>query len=173
MKKIVETERLLLREIELSDVNDMFEMDSDPAVHIYIENQPVKTKEEVRDSIIYFQNQQIENGVSAYAVIDKQSDEFLGWAGFLYSKEPVNNQINFYELGYRFKKKHWGKGYATEACQAIIKYAFDRFKINAIYALTDPNNEGSKKVLLKLGFKFINTFDYEGQINDWYELKRE
>jgi [ribosomal protein S5]-alanine N-acetyltransferase len=118
-KKNSGTERLLLREIELSDLNDMFEMDSDPAVHIYIENQPVKTNEEVRHSIIYFQNQQKENGETTYAVIDKQSYEFLGWSGFLYSKVYLNNQINFYELGYRFKKKHWGKGYASESCQAI------------------------------------------------------
>jgi [ribosomal protein S5]-alanine N-acetyltransferase len=171
MKIIIETDRLIIRELELSDENDIFEMDSDPEVHLFIENNPAKTIEDVRNSIVYFQNQLKENGFPVLAVIDKKTNECMGWSGLIYSEELVNNHINFYELGYRFKKKHWGKGYATESSKAIIKIASKDFNINSIYAMTDPFNTNSQKVLKKLGFKYINTFSDEESTNDWFELK--
>ena len=172
MKKIVETDRLILREMEFSDENDMFELESDPEVHLYIENNPVKSIETIKEIISHLKKQYQENGTGRWVVIDKQSQEFLGCTGLKYFSEKVNNHHNFYELGYRFKKKHWGKGYATEACKAVIEYGFKNLNIDVIYAITDPKNVNSKNVLHKIGFKFIETFDYEGDMTDWFELEK-
>lgn len=171
MKNIIETERLILREIEFTDENDMFELESDPEVHLYIENNPVKSIEKIREIIGMLRNQYKENGVGRWAVINKQTGEFLGCCGLKYFKESLNNHQHFYELGYRFKKKHWGQGFAHEATQACVEYGFKNLNIEAIYAITDPKNLASINVLKKIGFNYIETFDYEGDLIEWFELK--
>ncbi|MCD0473822.1 GNAT family N-acetyltransferase [Flavobacterium sp. EDS] len=172
MKVIAETERLILRELEYTDENDLFEMDSDPEVHLYIENNPVKEISEITKVIEMLKKQYQENGIARWAVVDKQTNECVGWSGLKYFNESLNKHNNFYELGYRFKKKHWGKGFATEAAIAILNYGFSNLKVDSVFAITDPNNSNSKKVLTKLGFDFQETFDYEGDMTDWFELKK-
>ncbi|UKJ07021.1 GNAT family N-acetyltransferase [Solitalea lacus] len=173
MKTIIETERLILRELEYTDENDLFEMDSDPEVHLYIENNPVKSIDEIKKVIEMLKKQYVENGIARWAVVDKVTNECVGWSGLKYFREPLNNHINFYELGYRFKKKHWGKGFATESSIAILDYGFKNLNVDSIFAITDPKNANSKKVLTKLGFDFQETFDYEGDLTDWFKLKKE
>lgn len=173
MKIFIETNRLILRELEYTDKNDLFEMDSDPDVHLYIDNNPVKSIDEIARAIDILKIQYKENGIARWAVIDKSTNECIGWSGLKYFNQPVNHHINFYELGYRFKKKHWGKGYATEASFAILEYGFAHFPIDKIYAITHPKNTNSKKVLFKLGFELKQTFDYEGEATDWFELRKQ
>jgi [ribosomal protein S5]-alanine N-acetyltransferase len=173
LKHFLHTERLLLRELEFSDAEDLFEMDSDPDVHLYIENKPDKTIAETRNSITFFKKQAQKNDFSILAVVHKQTKECLGWSGLLFSKATINRHKDFYELGFRFKKKHWGKGYATESSIVVLENAFQVLNIEAIYAMASPGNLNSKKVLLKLGFTYKNTFDWDGDINDWFELKKE
>lgn len=173
MRTIIETERLILRELEYSDENDLFEMDSDPDVHLYIENKPVKSIDEIQKAIKMLKKQYADNGIARWAVVDKLTNECMGWSGLKYFNQELNNHNNFYELGYRFKKKHWGKGFATESSIAIIEYGFKNLNVEAIFAITDPKNVNSKKVLTKLGFDFRETFDYEGDPTDWFELTKE
>ncbi len=173
MNILIETERLILRELEYTDENDLFEMDSDPEVHLYIENNPVKSIDEITKVIEMLKKQYKENGIARWAVVDKLTNECVGWSGLKYFNQPINNHSNFYELGYRLKKKHWGKGFATESSRAILDYGFKNLNTNSIFAMVDPKNESSKKVLNKLGFDFQETFDYEGAPTDWFELKKE
>lgn len=172
MRILLETERLLLREVEYTDENDLFEMDSDPEVHLYIENKPVHSIEQIQKAIGMLKNQYKENGIARWAVVDKLTKECIGWSGLKFFNHPLNNHADFYELGYRFKKKHWGKGFATESSTAVLDYGFKNLDTNTIFAITDPRNINSKKVLTKLGFEFQETFDYEGDPTDWFELKK-
>jgi len=172
MKIFVETGRLILRELEYTDENDLFEMDSDPEVHLYIENKPVKSTDEIKKVIEILKKQYQENGIARWAVVDKITNECLGWCGLKYFDQSLNNHTNFYELGFRFKKKHWGKGYATESSIAVLEYGFANLKADSIFAITDPKNIDSKKVLTKLGFDYIETFDFEGELTNWFELKK-
>ncbi|PRZ23457.1 GNAT family N-acetyltransferase [Flavobacterium granuli] len=169
---VIETERLILRELEYTDQNDLFEMDSDPEVHLYIENNPVKSIDQITKVIEMLKIQYKENGIARWAVVDKLTNECVGWSGLKYFNQPLNNHTDFYELGYRFKKKHWGKGFATESAIAILDYGFKNLNTNRIFAITDPKNVNSKKLLTKLGFAFQETFDYEGDPTDWFELKK-
>ncbi len=173
MNYILETERLYLRELDFQDELDLFEMDSDPDVHLYIENKPVTDISQITQIFGLLKKQYQDFGIARWAVIDKNSNECLGWCGLKYFNFPFNKHSNFYEHGYRFKKKHWGKGYATESSLAILNYGFENLQINSIYALTDPKNEKSIHVLEKLGFEFIELFDYEGDMCNWFELKKE
>jgi [ribosomal protein S5]-alanine N-acetyltransferase len=171
MKFITKTERLIIREIDFLDEAGMFEMDADPEVHLYIENNPVKTIDQTRDIIKAIKNQYLENGIARWAVVDRDTNEFLGWCGLRFFKETINNHKDFYELGYRFKRKHWGKGYATESCRPIIEYGFANLGIETIYSITDINNTGSKNVLKKLGFKNTGVFEQDGKLFDWHALE--
>lgn len=171
MKIYLETPRLIIRKIELTDVDDMFEMDSDPEVHKYILQSPVQTKDEIVEVIQMLQQQYTENGIARWAVVDKVSGEMLGWCGIKFYTDELNGYQNFYEHGYRFKQKHWGKGYATESSKAVLSWAFENLKTDTIYAITDLDNTGSIHVLTKLGFELKKVFQYDENIEcNWFEL---
>ncbi|MBA2612482.1 MAG: GNAT family N-acetyltransferase [Bacteroidetes bacterium] len=172
LKPLLETERLILREIVSADEEALFEMDADPEVHRFLGNKPVENKEQVKEVIKMIQQQYKDNGIARWAVINKNSNEFMGWCGLKLYKQKINGHINFYELGYRFNKKHWGKGYATESGKACVNYGFEALNLKEIYGMTDSRNLNSNKVLLKLGFKYIEKFDFEGDESDWFKLTR-
>lgn len=171
MKDPIETERLLLRELLLSDVDGMFELDSNPKVHLFLGNKPVKDIDESLSQIKNIQQQYENFGIGRWAVILKETNEFLGWSGIKFITNEINNHKDFYEIGYRFIEKHWGKGFATEAGKAFIEYAFNVMKIDAVYAYADAGNENSRKILEKLGLHYVNSFEYEEELEVWYELK--
>lgn len=93
---LIETERLFLRELEYSDENDLFEMDSDPEVHLYIENNPVKSIDQIQKAIEMLKKQYQENGIARWAVVDKLTNECMGWSGLKYFDDPLNNHNDFY-----------------------------------------------------------------------------
>ena len=171
MKEPIETERLLLRELILSDEIGMFELESNPNVHIYVGKKPIKNIDESRAYIEIIQQQYKDFGIGRWAVILKETNEFLGWSGIKFITNEINNHKDFYEIGYRFIEKHWGKGYATEAGKAFIDYAFNEMKVDALYAYADAGNENSRKILEKMGLQYVNSFEYEGELEVWYELK--
>lgn len=149
----------------------MFELDSNPEVHRFLGNKPVKNIEESRVQIENIRQQYLDNGIGRWAVILKETDEFIGWSGIKYITETINNHQNFYEIGYRFIQKHWGKGYATETALAFIDLGFNKMKIDGIYAYADAENTGSRNVLEKLGMQYVNSFEYDGEKEVWYEIK--
>ncbi|MBP6625056.1 MAG: GNAT family N-acetyltransferase, partial [Chitinophagaceae bacterium] len=101
MQFYLETERLILRDLLNSDDEAMFELDADPKVHTYLGNSPISTIQEARHYIDIIQQQYKNNGIGRWAVIEKSSNEFIGWSGLKFIKEYENNQINFYDVGYR------------------------------------------------------------------------
>ncbi|WP_317039135.1 GNAT family N-acetyltransferase [Flavobacterium sp. Root901] len=170
MKDPIETERLVLRELLLSDAEVMFELDSNPNVHLYLGNKPFTKIEESKAQIENIQKQYKDFGTGRRAVILKETNEFIGWSGIKFITNEINNHQSFYEIGYRFIEKHWNKGYATEAGKAFIDHAFRKMKVDAIYAYADEGNQNSRKTLEKLGLRFVNSFEYEGETQVWYEL---
>ncbi|MEO6902802.1 MAG: GNAT family N-acetyltransferase [Bacteroidia bacterium] len=174
MKIVVETERLILREILPSDIEGMYELDADPEVHKYLRNKPVSSKEQVANVINTIRQQYIDNRIGRWAIIDKNTNEFIGWAGLKFITEETNNHKNYYDLGYRLIKRYWGRGIATETALASLEYAFEKLKTNKVYAIADCENSSSNKILKKVGLKYIETFDLEGIKHNWYKIdKRE
>lgn len=177
LKMLVHTksERLYFRNIVPEDENDLFEMDSDPEVHRFLGNNPVSSLDQIREVIQMLNKQYEQNGIARWAVIHRETDEFIGWAGLKYfGDEGINGHRHFYELGYRFKQKHWGKGYATEASKAILAYGFENLGLSSIYAITDLDHIGSQHVLEKCAFTNKGIVEY-GQFGDvyWFELTLE
>ena len=174
MKFHIETKRLILRDIQLIDIDGMFTLDADPKVHLYLGNNPITKKEEALKNINYIQQQYKAHQIGRWAVIEKASGDFIGWSGLkLNTEEKLNNQINFYDVGYRFIPKYWGKGYATETAIASLTYGFNTMKLQTITGIADANNIASNKVLQKIGLQHINAFYYkDGTLCNWYELKK-
>ena len=170
MKIFAETERLILREILPSDYEGMYELDSDKEVHKFLGNKPLNNIEQSKQIIEFIREQYVTSGIGRWAVIEKSTNNFLGWTGLKLMKELVNNQKDYYDIGYRLIKKYWGKGFATESARASIEYGFEILKLKEIFGTVDKKNIASRNVLGKIGLKYIETFDHEGRQTDWLKI---
>ena len=171
MNLVLETDRLLLREMKLSDAEKLYEMDCNPNVHKYLWNKPITSIEEVYKYIEMVREQYVKNEIGRFVVIEKESNELTGWAGLKYNTEMVNNKVNFYDIGYRLNEKFWGKGYASEASFAWLDYGFNVMKINVMQAAAHADNIGSNKILKKIGLKMTENYLEDGVYWNWHELK--
>lgn len=172
MEIFAETERLILREILPSDADKMFKMDSDPGVHRFLGNDPVKNINQITDAIQFIRQQYIDNGIGRWAVVSRSTDEFIGWAGLKFVTELTNHHKDYYDLGYRLIRKHWGNGYATEAAVASLKYAFEKIGTDEVFAMAETENINSINVLKKSGFRLIEKFDLDGIEHLWFQIKK-
>jgi RimJ/RimL family protein N-acetyltransferase len=173
MKIHLETERLRIRDLTKDDLEGMFVLDSDPEVHKYLGNKPIKKKKQALKYIKHVQKQYAERGIGRWAVDLKETGEFIGWCGLrLYTEYAFNNRTNFHDIGYRLQRKFWGKGYATEAAQACLDYAFTELKLDTVYGITEIGNQGSHNVLLKIGLHYIEDFYYkpDNMMLRWYSI---
>ena len=150
----------------------MFELHSDPEVHRFLGNKTVKSKEETINLINFVRQQYKDFGIGRWAIIDKKSDEFVGWTGLEFVTELINNHKNYYDLGYRLIRRCWGQGIATETAIASLEYAFTKLNTTEVFARADSENIGSNKVLEKVGLKFIETFDLDGIKHNWYRIDK-
>jgi ribosomal-protein-alanine N-acetyltransferase len=172
MRTIIETKRFLLREFVINDTAGLFELDSDPEVHRYLGNNPVIDKDKIVDVIRFIRRQYIDHGIGRWAIIEKGTENFMGWAGLKLVTELTNKHINYYDLGYRLLRKYWGQGIATECALASLKYGFEILCANEIFAAAHIDNKGSNKVLCKAGLTFVETFDYFNAQHNWYRIGR-
>ena len=172
MKIFVETERLILREIRPSDLEAFFEMDSNPAVHQYLGNSPIKTREEAADIIQSIRQQYLDYGIGRWAAIEKSSGNFIGWSGLKFITVLENKHINFHDVGYRFIPKYWGKGYATESAKAALQYGFITLNLKEIIGIAHAENTASRKALEKCGLQFIEPFEWRDLPCDWLKISR-
>ncbi|OJX31621.1 MAG: GNAT family N-acetyltransferase [Chryseobacterium sp. 36-9] len=172
MKLPIITERLMLRKLAQKDIDNIFLLDSNPEVMKYVGVPPVTNKQESAKMINNILNQYEKNGTGRLAVIEKESNQFIGWSGIKLLTEEVNGFKNVYELGYRFLPEFWGKGYATESAIASLDLGFNQLNTDKIYAYADVGNESSNRILTKLGFENKGTFLDKGDICNWYELEK-
>lgn len=172
MTVFAQTERLILREILPTDVDGLFELDSDPEVHRYLGNNPVTNKAQIVDVIAFIRQQYVDHGIGRWAVVDKSTGEFMGWAGLKFVTEPTNNRQNFHDLGYRLIRKYWGKGIATECARASLAYGFEQLGLTQIFAAAHVENLASNRILSKVGFQCAGTFLYDEDECNWYEIEK-
>ena len=165
MNVVIETERLLLRTFSERDASLIYELNLDPDVTRYTHD-PVKDlahATEILEKTIIPQYALYNHG--RWAVHLKATLDFLGWCGLKYRAE-----LNEIDLGFRFKKEFWGKGFATEAAYASIKYGFEKIGLQRIVGRAEIDNIGSLKVLKKCGMNYIGDEEVEGYPVKTYEL---
>lgn len=171
MNLILNTKRLILREMQFSDANALFEMEKNPNVHQYLWKKPLTNIAEVNTYIKSVRTQYQNNNIGRFIIVLKETDQIIGWAGLKYNTEMVNNKIHFYDIGYRLNEKFWGKGYASEASLAWIDYGFNVMKIEVMGAAAHTDNFASNRILQKIGLKMTQQYQEDGISWNWYELK--
>ena len=170
MDIILETDRLILREIEQSDSEALFEMDRNPNVHRYLWNKPLTNIAQTQSYIESIKKQYKDFKIGRFAVVLKENNKLIGWCGLKYNTEMVNKKVNFYDIGYRLNEKYWGKGYATEASIPWVDYAFDVMNVKKIEAAAHIDNKASNAILQKIGLHFTNQYIEDAVMWNWYEL---
>ena len=173
MNLTLQTNRLILRPLEISDAQAMFDMNKNPEVHKYLWQTPEKNIEESIKVIDYVQEQYKENKIGRFATILKETNEFIGWTGIKFVNDQTENgNTNFYDYGYRLDEKFWNKGYATEASKAWLDYGFNQMKIEKMNAYTHFENGASNHILQKVGFNFIEDYLDKNEILwKWWQME--
>ena len=165
------TERFLLRDLELTDAEGIFKLDSEPDVHEFLGKKPIKTIDEAVKIIEHVRAQYQRNGIGRWAIIDKETNDFVGWSGLKY-EEGLRKEFNYYDLVYRLRKEYWGNGIATETAYESLQYGFEQLKLKEIGAAAAINHVVSNRILKKIGLKFVETFEYDNTLHNWYKLEK-
>lgn len=162
-----ETERLCFRKFTNDDADFIFAMRSDPEIMRYISNVQTDRKE----SIVWiekFENYWKKYNMGICAVLDKSTDQPIGWCGLMRLKDT--DEI---EVAYAIVKSAWGNGYATEAADRMLRYGFDDLKLERIVAIAYPENLASQQVMKKLGMTYVKTGEFFGEQLRQFAIERK
>ncbi len=143
----IETDRLLLRELSLSDAKDMFEYARDPQVTKYVSWTTQESLESTRQMI---EKMKASKSILTWAVYHKHDQKMIGHFG-LHPRSLADFRA---ELFYAISRQYWGLGLTTEAVQALIDYGFRISNLNRIEARCEPDNIGSSRVMEKAGMQY-------------------
>lgn len=151
---IFETDRIILREIALSDLDDLYAVLSDEQTMVYYPRP--YTREEVKGWIKSSIESYKKNKYGLWAVVLKADNTFIGQCGI--SNQNIDGQV-VPEIGYQLNKAYWNKGYATEAAAGCLKYGFETLQLPEIYIHTSTANVPSARVAEKLKFTKIKEYE--------------
>lgn len=146
---ILETERLILREINEKDKEALYELLSDCDVAKYDYFYPIASKEEALEFIKRYREELNEEEEITWGIISKETNNLVGTCCL----GDFDEEARRAEIGYDIVRAQWGKGYATEAVKAIIDFGLTNMNLNRIEAFITPGNDNSVKVLKKLNFE--------------------
>jgi RimJ/RimL family protein N-acetyltransferase len=160
--KVLETERLILRQLSVDDAEFIRELLNEPAFLQNIGDRGVRTIEDARQYIL---NGPVASyaryGFGMYRVGLKEDEVPIGICG-LVKREVLEDA----DVGFAFLAKYWLKGYAFESASAVMTYAREALGIERIVAVVAPHNEASINVLRKLGLRFSGMVRLTGQDGD-------
>jgi len=154
---ILETERLILRNWQESDVNHYLILAGDVGYNCfsrpgyYLARTTEEASAKLQEKMLLFR----ERKLGKFPVFLKATNEFIGTCGlgpFDLAGQPE------VELGYRLCLEFWGKGYAKEPASAILSYGFGDLKVSRIIAFALPQNKPSLRILENLGFRYLHDF---------------
>ncbi|MBS1551451.1 MAG: GNAT family N-acetyltransferase [Bacteroidetes bacterium] len=163
---ILETDRLILKELSLNDAEDIFEIYSNEEVMKYFGKNTYKDLSEaelmIEMCIRAFKNKE---GIR-WGIVFKNSGELIGSAGIW---RIIEKHLRG-EIGYDLKITHWNKGIMTEALRAVTEFGFSKMNLHSLEANIDPDNAASRRLLGKIGFSkegyFRESYFHEGKFMD-------
>lgn len=163
---MLETERLILRPLDETDFEAVFKMRGDAEVMRFI-REP-QNREESINWINLVSSRWATERIGFCAMIEKSSNEFVGWCGIWKLKETGE-----LEVGYAVAKNAWGKNFAAEAAAAFLNYAFENLETEKIVAVARPENAPSRRVMEKLGMSYDYTGEFYGRDLVHYSITRQ
>jgi RimJ/RimL family protein N-acetyltransferase len=164
MEVFLETARLALRRFTEADVDNLYALDSDPAVMRFLNGGRPTPRDVIENEVLprILQHYEQYDGFGTWAAIEKSSGTFLGWFGFRPHEEAHPGEV---ELGYRLRRSAWGKGYATEGSRALVRKGFTELGVQRVVAQTMAVNTASRRVMGKVGLTLVRTFH-----QDWPDV---
>ncbi|MBE6572810.1 MAG: GNAT family N-acetyltransferase [Ruminococcaceae bacterium] len=146
----IETERLILRHMRVSDASDMYEYACLPEVTRYLLWSPHESLGYTRDFLSQIEEAYKKNEFHDFGIILKENRKFIGTCGF-----AELDMANFKgEVGYVLNPDYWGRGIACEAVNAVLRLGFDRMGLNRIEARYMLGNDRSRRVMERCGMQF-------------------
>ncbi len=147
---VLETERLILRQLTNDDAPFILELLNEPSFIQNIADRKVRT---IEDAQAYILNGPVssyeKHGFGSYLAILKETNESIGMCGLI-----KRDGLEDVDIGYALLPRFWSKGYAVEAAQAVKEYARDVIGLSRLVAIVDPANEASIRVLEKIGLRY-------------------
>ncbi|MGN9865287.1 GNAT family N-acetyltransferase [Bacillus swezeyi] len=166
MKQIIlSTERLILRKMTRGDAENLLEIFLDPKAMKYYPS--TKDKKQTFAWIDWTLENYEKHEVGLWVAEDKQTGEFLGQCGIIPQEVEGSSEM---EIGYLFKRRVWGSGYATEAAAACKRYGFEELRHAKLISLIDVNNTPSRKVAERIGMTLEKNIHKWGKEIDVYAV---
>jgi [ribosomal protein S5]-alanine N-acetyltransferase len=167
----LETERLILREFTMDDLDAFASLMADPEVMRFSLSGPMKDIKQAKE---YLQKRILDHyakfGYGLYAVIHKIDNCLIGSVGLIMQNIDGENKT---ELGYRLHPNYWGKGLATEAALAICQDAFERLGIDELISIIDPQNIRSLEVAKRIGMHYQKDAIFHRVPVNIYAIKKQ
>jgi ribosomal-protein-alanine N-acetyltransferase len=164
----VETERLLLRQFTIDDLDDLYFIYSHPDLSKYLSNEQPLRLDQTRAAINSIIESWQQHKFGVWAVVYKKHRKLIGHCGLKFLENTPEVQI-----GYLLLKDYWRRGLGTEAAAAVLKYGFDVVKLERIVAIAKPENIASRRVMEKVGMKYEkDAYFYENDVV-YYSLSRQ
>ncbi|KAF5019379.1 hypothetical protein F66182_8609 [Fusarium sp. NRRL 66182] len=154
------TERLELRPLGLEHGDYIYQLDSDPEVMKYIGyGKPLSADDSAIVHKLLLETASSGAGLGTWVAF--AGDDFIGWWVLAPSQSsdtpPVVNTKRV-EFGLRILPRYWGKGYAKEGSNAIVKHALEDLGVDEVFGETMAVNQGSRAVMAKIGLRHVRTF---------------
>jgi [ribosomal protein S5]-alanine N-acetyltransferase len=162
---LLQTPQLRLREILLSDADFAYNLNLDPEVIKYTGDEPFASVAEAQEFLIGYDHYQ-KFGYGRWLVELREDGRPLGWCGL----KNQMDELGIIDLGYRFFKNEWGKGYALEAAEACLKWGFEEKGMDTITARIAIGNERSVRLAVRLGMRFHKEEECHTLPARWYSL---
>jgi len=144
----LESERLIYREINSEDVEEIFKIYSDPKVAKYDWFTPINTKDDALSIINHYKNEFKNKEEITWGVARKSDNKIIGYCSLgSFDDDSIRS-----EIGYGFNRDEWNKGYATETIKVLVKFGFDVMNFHRIEATVTIGNDASIKALKKANF---------------------
>jgi [ribosomal protein S5]-alanine N-acetyltransferase len=157
MEKILQTDRLYLREWTVEDAPEMFRIHSDPQTMRFVT--PPGSLEVERASIErHIQTYYRQLGYGIWATVLKDGDRLIGRCGLVNQTVEDRDEM---ELTYLIEREFWNRGLTTEAARAIRDHAFNQLKTNRLISLIHPQNAASRRVAEKTGMHLERTIQWK------------
>jgi RimJ/RimL family protein N-acetyltransferase len=164
---VLDTERLYLRELQHTDLEDLAQILGDPETMRFYPHP--KSLDETLAWIEWSRRSYAEHGFGLWTVVLKGDGNLVGDCGL--TLQDVDGEM-FVEVGYHLNKRHWHRGLATEAAMACRDHAFNAVGVDRLIALIRPENEPSRRVAERLGMSVWRQTERSGIPHLVYSLTR-
>ena len=148
----LETENLILRPFKDDDVDDYFGVLDSPEVRRWLHIPESLDRSDAWQQMAWFVGQWELRGTGHWALEEKKSGQFVGRAGL---HRPERHDWPGVEVGWLLHPDYWGRGYATEAGAAAVRYGFEDLQVDKLFSCILPENHRSQAVAKRLGFEFL------------------